>query len=91
MNIASSSGWAMRTMILLALRVEGTGRLGVISEEVRSHIDSGIRGVMARRRKSVDVEAMAALIELVADEFGGGGGGEHARTVVECCLVLEGV
>jgi hypothetical protein len=79
----------MRTMILLALRVEGTGRLGVMSEEVRSHIDSGIRGLMARRRKSVDVEAMAALFVLVADEFGGGG--EHARTVVECCLVLEGV
>ena len=60
-----------------------------MSEEVRSHIDSGIRGLMARRRKSVDVEAMAALFVVLANASGGSG--EHAHTAVECCFVLEEV
>lgn len=43
-------------------RVDGTGMTGVMRAEVRSHMESGIRGLIASRRKSVDVEAMVGTV-----------------------------
>ena len=47
-------------------KVDGTGMFGVTSVDVRSHIDNGIRGLMASKMKRVDVEAMMLLVLLVA-------------------------
>lgn len=60
--MASSSGWAISRMMRLFRRVDGTGMAGVRSVEVRSHIERGIRGVIASKTKSVDVEAMIAAV-----------------------------
>lgn len=43
-------------------RVDGTGMTGVRSVEVRSHIERGIRGLIASKTRSVDVEAMIAVV-----------------------------
>lgn len=46
----------------LLRKVEGTGMLGVMSVEVRSHIASGSKGVIASKTKSVDVEVMMVVV-----------------------------
>lgn len=43
-------------------KVDGTGMFGVRNVDVRSHIAKGIRGLMASKTKSVEVEAMMLLV-----------------------------
>jgi hypothetical protein len=52
----------MRRMMRLLRKVDGTGIAGVTSVEVRSHIERGIRGLIASKTRSVDVEAMIAVV-----------------------------